>query len=84
MLAYLEAFVRPTLYIDPELCEMCSSCSARRACRPRAILQLDRGELPAVDAARCLGCKACVVSCPHGALRIVETPSGANGAGEKA
>lgn len=76
--------MRPTLYIDPALCQMCLSCAARRACRPRAILQLDRGELPAVDAVRCLGCKACVPSCPHGALRIVEAYNGTNSAGAKA
>jgi formate dehydrogenase iron-sulfur subunit len=67
--------MRPTLYVDPALCKTCSSCTARRACRPRAILQMDRGELPAVDASRCLGCKACVPSCPHGALLIVEERS---------
>ncbi len=84
MLAFVEEVMRPTLYIDPTVCQMCSSCSARRACRPRAILQLDRGELPAVDAARCLGCKACVESCPHGALRIIEARNGTNGADTKA
>ena len=71
--------MRPTLYIDPALCKTCSSCSARRACRPRAILQMDRGELPAVDAARCLGCKACIPSCPHGALLIMEERAGTAG-----
>ena len=64
--------MRPTVYVDPELCKTCSSCSARRACRPRAILQMERGGLPAVDASRCLGCKACAISCPHGALLVME------------
>jgi len=32
-------------------------------------MQIERGELPAVDSSRCLGCKACIVACPHGALR---------------
>ena len=64
--------MRPTVYVDPELCKTCSSYSARRACRPRAILQMERGGLPAVDASRCLGCKACAISCPHGALLVME------------
>ena len=44
----------------------------RRACKPRRDPAIDRGELPAVDATRCLGCKACMRSCPHGALLIME------------
>lgn len=68
--------MRPTLYVDPQLCQNCSSCSARRACRPRAILQMERGGLPAVDASRCLGCKACMASCPHDALVVMEERHG--------
>jgi len=71
--------VRPILYIEPELCQTCNSCSARLACKPRAIMQIERGELPAVDFSRCLGCKACMPACPHGAVRTVTQRHSGNG-----
>jgi len=60
--------MRPILYVEPALCQMCPSCAARRVCKPRAIVQFERGDLPAVDASRCLGCKECVPACQYGAL----------------
>lgn len=71
--------MRPILYVEPALCQACTSCSARLACKPRAIMQIERGELPAVDSSRCLGCKACMLACPHGAVRTVHLRHSDNG-----
>ena len=36
----------------------------------QALLQLDPGEPPFVDASRCYGCNLCIPACPFGALRL--------------
>jgi Fe-S-cluster-containing hydrogenase component 2 len=56
-------------YVDPFLCQCCDRCTARTVCRSKALVQLDPGELPIVDASRCYGCDLCVPSCPFGAIR---------------
>lgn len=64
----LEALVAPV--VDPQRCRACRKCPAREACRPKAILRVDRDEPPFVDPRRCLGCRACLVACPFQALRV--------------
>ena len=61
--------MRPILYIEVTACRTCDTCSARRACKTRAIQQLERGDLPMVESDRCLGCLLCIPACPHGAVR---------------
>ncbi len=61
--------MRPVLYIEPDLCHACETCRARRACKPRAIVQFDHNELPALDPTRCLACLSCVSACPFQAIR---------------
>jgi MinD superfamily P-loop ATPase len=51
-----------------ELCLACRKCVARRACRSKAILQIDPGEPPFIDANLCYGCNACIPACPQGAI----------------
>lgn len=53
-----------------ERCRACRKCPARRACRTKALVQLDIGEAPFVDAALCYGCHACLPACPFGAIRV--------------
>ena len=57
-------------YIDEELCHSCRKCVARRVCKSKAIIQLDPGEPPIIDAGRCYGCHLCVVECPYGAIIV--------------
>ena len=54
--------------IREEACMACERCAARRVCKSKAIVQIDPGEAPAIDAARCFGCQACVDACPAGAI----------------
>lgn len=54
--------------IREDLCLACRRCVARQSCKTKALVQLDPGESPVVDAARCYGCFKCVVACPAGAI----------------
>ncbi|MEJ5199121.1 MAG: 4Fe-4S binding protein [Anaerolineae bacterium] len=38
-------------------------------CKTRAIVQFERGDLPAIDAGRCRGCMVCIPACPFGAVQ---------------
>lgn len=66
--------MRPILRIDARLCQTCSPCQARSACKTRAIVQYERGDLPIIEQSRCLGCLACIPACPHDAVRDDSTP----------
>ena len=61
--------MRPILRIDTYACQTCSACQARLVCKTRAIVQYERGDLPALDAARCRGCMICIPARPFGAVR---------------
>ena len=61
--------VRPILRIDTYACQTCSACQARLVCNTRAIVQYERGDLPAIDAGRCRGCMICIPACPFGAVQ---------------
>jgi Fe-S-cluster-containing hydrogenase component 2 len=67
------AIVRPILRIDAYACQTCSACQARLVCKTRAIVQYERGDLPAIDASRCRGCMVCIPACPFGAVQ--KTPA---------
>jgi dihydromethanopterin reductase (acceptor) len=49
-------------------CLACRKCLARKVCRSKAILQMDPGEPPFIDASLCYGCRVCIPACPHGAI----------------
>lgn len=59
----------PPQVVD-ELCQGCAKCAARAVCKTKALVQVDPGEAPLVDGARCYGCYKCVPACPYGAITI--------------
>ena len=62
----------PPQVVD-DLCRSCDKCVARGSCKTKALVQVDPGEAPLVDGARCYGCYKCAPACPYGAIGI---PSG--------
>jgi Fe-S-cluster-containing hydrogenase component 2 len=59
------------LHVDFDLCRACRSCIASKACRLKAIVQVDSGEPPYLEISRCLDCRVCVPACPFGAIRQI-------------
>jgi MinD superfamily P-loop ATPase len=57
-------------HVVDELCLACRKCVARGVCRSKAILQIDPGEPPFIDANLCYGCHVCIPACPKGAIRL--------------
>jgi len=49
-------------------CKACRRCVARSVCKTKAIIQIDPGEPPMIDASRCFGCLSCIQECPTGAI----------------
>jgi MinD superfamily P-loop ATPase len=54
--------------IDDAACQVCRTCAARKVCRVKAILAIDPGEAPFIDASLCYGCLICIPACPFGAI----------------
>ena len=63
-----KAQVRSIPQVVDDLCLACRKCQARTVCRTKAILQIDPGEPPFIDANLCYGCLACIPACPQGAI----------------
>ena len=59
--------------INWDACQECSPCLARKSCETKALLQLDMGEAPYIDHARCTNCAQCVLTCCCGAITMVNT-----------
>jgi Fe-S-cluster-containing hydrogenase component 2 len=57
--------------ISRVLCRGCKPCEAQLACEHKAIVRIDRDEMPWVDASRCFGCRACLATCRYGAVHMV-------------
>ncbi len=53
----------------PVVCMQCAKPPCLNACRVGAITKREDG-LVVVDAARCIGCGACVEACPFGAINL--------------
>ena len=58
-----------SVWVDDHLCRSCTKCPARAVCRTRALVQIERDDLPVVETARCRGCLVCMPACPYGAIR---------------
>ncbi len=61
------------LHIDPHLCQACQRCTAAKACRTKAIVQIDPGETPYLETERWRDCWACIPACPHGAVKKINS-----------
>ena len=76
--------MRPILRVDLHICQTCTTRQARTACKTRAIVQYERGDLPAIDASRCRGCMVCIPACPFGAVQNATSDSHALRPGDTA
>ncbi len=65
----MAVFRTVSLHIDPDLCQSCQRCTAAKACRTKAIVQIDPGEIPYLEPDRCRDCWACIPACPNGAVK---------------
>lgn len=63
-----KAQIKDVPIVVDEVCLACRKCLARQVCRSKAILQIDPGEPPFVDANLCYGCHTCLPACPQGAI----------------
>lgn len=61
---------KPAPSVDPQLCRVCQECLAHTRCKPRALMRIEPGEMPFVDAARCNACYVCALDCPFDAIRV--------------
>jgi electron transport protein HydN len=55
----------------PVQCRHCENAACKQACTSGAISIKDGAVV--INAAKCIGCKNCVIACPFGAVEIVET-----------
>jgi len=60
--------------IDAEKCHACQRCLAAEACKVRAIMRIDRDEVPYLNEERCYDCRLCLKACPYGAIHVLNTP----------
>lgn len=55
----------------PVQCRQCEDAPCARACTVHAIRQ--SGSAVQVVAGKCVGCKACLLACPYGAIELIVT-----------
>lgn len=67
---HLKAPVNRVPVVLDERCDSCKRCMARHVCRTKAIMQIDPGEPPVIDPARCFGCLVCIQECPSEAIAL--------------
>jgi electron transport protein HydN len=61
----------------PIQCRQCEDAPCAKACATQAIVQKDRSVQ--VVQGMCIGCKACLIACPYGAMDLVRTAAPING-----
>jgi len=67
--------------INWNICQSCTPCLARRACKSHAFYQPDPGETPYIEYGYCTYCGQCVLACVFDAVAMVnhKVPSAFNG-----
>jgi len=68
ILETIKAQVTAIPRVEDAMCLLCSKCAARMVCKSKALIQIDPGEAPFIDASRCYGCQVCIPACPAGAI----------------
>ncbi len=66
----------------PMLCRQCENAPCLNACPNDAIHTLE-GSVQVIQS-RCIGCKACMVACPYGAMEVVVGYAGEGGRQQRA
>ena len=61
----------------PLVCNHCEDAPCMAVCPTGAIHRESEGGPVLLDAARCIGCKACVMACPFGMARLRQDGTGA-------
>ena len=57
-------------YISADNCQAHERCPARKKCPTKALVQLDPGEVAAINTSLCRGCGDCVAACPERAIGL--------------
>jgi len=58
--------------INHNICQECFPCQALKACKTRAIIQIDPDDFIYVEYPRCSGCGTCVEQCCCEAISLGE------------
>jgi Fe-S-cluster-containing hydrogenase component 2 len=54
--------------VNWEICQACDPCEARRVCKTKAILKIDRGDPVFIEPSLCSNCQLCLPACTYGAI----------------
>ena len=57
----------------PVLCQQCEDAPCAKACPVQAVSRTEENGAMAINYDKCIGCRACMLVCPFGALSFSET-----------
>jgi Fe-S-cluster-containing dehydrogenase component len=59
----------PQSLYEPHICQLCENPECVDACPSEALVQDETTGIISIDDELCTGCEACVIDCPHDAIR---------------